>query len=277
MKKCIWVVENFTSDNGYDELIAEVKKQGHECCVIQYEPFQSGNYDKVCQDTDCVVFQGSINLAEQLQREKPKWKPGVIADWRNYECHNYYPPIVHQLFNRNYGIYTVDHLILDKWDIFRCYGEDASIWIRPSSGKKSFTARVVDLEEYDRFIDTWVIPYTKPTDKIVVSTPKKINSEFRYVCFYNEIVGESCYLYQGNRIYVPSSPTKSKEKCKDVLNDIEKLNVFPDPFFIVDIWEDIEGNFSLGELNSFSSAGLYKCNKEKIVTYVNKYCEGLFK
>lgn len=272
--KAKWIIEDFVADNCYQDLIDEVKKQGHECCVIKYFPFQSGNYDKVCQDRDCVVFQGSINLVEQLQKEKPNWVPGVIATWENYECHNYYPPISQHLFNRNYGMYTVEQLLPDKWDIFRCYGEDATIWIRPSSGKKSFTARTVDLEEYDKFINTWVIPYTKSDDKIVISTPKKVNGEWRFICSKDKgILGQSCYMYQGNRIYVPSAPNGAIQKCEDVLWEMNYKTYWPDPFFALDIVEDIEGNFSLMELNAFSSCGLYKANKETIVSEVSSYAE----
>ena len=109
--KAKWVIEDFVFDNGYEELIAEVKKQGHECCVIRYEPFQSGNYDKVCQDNDCVVFQGSIQLAEQLQKDKPNWRPGVIADWRNYWCVTWYAHMREHLFNDNYICMTAGELI----------------------------------------------------------------------------------------------------------------------------------------------------------------------
>lgn len=274
--KVKWVIENFVSDNGYEELIDEVKKQGHECCVIRYEPFQSGNYDKVCQDTDCVVFQGSINLGEQLQREKPNWVPGVIATWKNYECHEYYPFIAQHLFNRNYGIYRVDELLENRWNIFALFGEDATIWMRPSSGKKPFTARLVDLEEYEKFINTWVIPYTNGNDWIVISTPKKIRGEWRFICNNNqEVIAYSCYLYQGNRIYVPSAPIEAIQKCKDILWEMNHMNYWPDPFFAVDIWEDFDGKFSLGELNAFSSCGLYKCKKDPIVWEVSQYAESL--
>ncbi len=272
--KAKWVIENFVSDNCYEDLIDEVKKQGHECCVIKYFPFQNGKYDEICNDNDCVVFQGSINLAERFQREKPNWTPGVIATWENYECHNYYPIFDQHLFNCNYGIYTIYQLIEQKWDIFRCYGENATIWIRPDSGKKSFTAKLVDLEEYDKFVNSWIIPYTNPIDKIIVSTPKKVNGEWRFICSKEKgILGQSCYVYQGNRIYVPSAPSGATEKCKLVLLEMRRKKFWPDPFFALDIVEDIEGKFFLMELNAFSSCGLYKSNKETIVSEVSLYAE----
>lgn len=266
MKKCIWVVEDFTPDNGYEDLITEVKRQGFECCVIRYEPFQSGNYDKICNDDDCVVFQGSINLAEQFQREKPNWLPGVYATWENYECTKYYHGLAPYLLNRNYGFYNVSDLLEKQWEIFQLFGEDATIWMRPSTGKKTFTARLVQLEDYDNFVKKWVVPFTQPTDKVVVSTPKSINGEWRFICNRGTIIATSCYIYQGNRIYVPSCPNGARAKCEDVLD----FGYYPDNFFAVDICEDSEGKYYLMELNAFSSCGLYKCNKQEIVQQVSE-------
>lgn len=276
--KAKWLIEDFVADNNYQELIDEVKKQGHECCVIRYEPFQSGNYDKVCKDIDCVVFQGSIQLAEQLQKDKPNWKPGVIANWRNYWCVTWYAHMREHLFNKNYRCMTAGELLEEKWDLYRRFGQDATIWVRPDSGNKPFTAQTVELERFDKFYDQWIKNFCKPEDGIVVSTPKKINGEWRYICTGNDILGVSCYLYQGNRIYVPSAPTKATEKCKEVLKALHNSFPmdFPDKFFACDVWEDTEGNYFLGEFNAFSSCGLYKCNKEPIVREVSAYTESLF-
>jgi hypothetical protein len=273
--KAGWVIEDFVADNCYKDLINEVKKQGHECCVISYEPFQSGNYDKVFADDDCVVFQGSINLAEQLQKDKPKWIPGVIANWRNYWCVTWYAHMREHLLNKDYRCMTVGTLLDEKWDLYRRFGQDATIWVRPDSGNKPFTAQTIELEKFDKFYDQWIKGFCKPEDGIVVSTPKKINSEFRYICSGNDIIAMSCYKYQENKVYVPSAPTKATEKCKEILTDLHHsfpIN-FPDAFFACDIWEDIEGNYYLGEFNAFSSCGLYKCNKEVIVRMVSEYAE----
>ena len=43
----------------------------------------------------------------------------------------------------------------------------------------------------------------------------------------------------------------------------------PDPVYVIDIVEDNNGKFWLMELNSFSSAGLYACDKQAIVREVS--------
>lgn len=270
--KPIWLIENFVSDNYYQDLIDEVKKQGYECCVIQYQPFQSGDYNKVCSDTDCVVFQGSINLAEQLQKEKPQWRPGVIATWANYECDTYYPNFQEYLLNQDFEYVTVEELGNNWWDIYRKHGKEALIWARPASGKKTFKSSTIDLDEFDKVYKTWIVQYTKPDDVIVVASPKTINGEWRFICGENKIIGVSLYMYQENRIYIPSAPPKATELCQHILNSVSWR---PDRFFALDICETIDGKFWMLELNAFSSCGLYKANKANIVREVSEYASSL--
>lgn len=177
------------------------------------------------------------------------------------------------LFNDNYICITAGELLEMKWDLYRRFGRDATIWIRPDSGNKPFTAQTVELERFDKFYEQWIKGFCKESDGIVVSTPKKINSEFRFICSGNDIIAVSCYQYQGNKVYVPSAPTKATEKCKNVLKTLHNHfpMEFPDAFFACDIWEDLSGDFYLGEFNAFSSCGLYKCNKEPIVKEVSNY------
>lgn len=271
--KLTWCIEDFVSDNYYQDLIDEVKNQGHECCVIRYAPFQSGDYNKVCSDVDCVIFQGSINLAEQLQKEKPNWCPGVIATWSSYECNLYYQYFEEYLLNQDFEYITVEEFGNNRWDIYRKHGKEALIWARPSSGKKTFKASTIDLEEFDKVYNNWIVPYTNPNDVVVVSSPKTINGEWRFICCEQRIVGVSSYLYQGNRIYIPSAPAGATQLCQHIL---DSTTWRPDQFFALDICETIDGKFWMLELNAFSSCGLYKANKQNIVKEVSQYAKQKF-
>jgi hypothetical protein len=64
-----WLIEDFEGNGMLDPLIKEVEKQGMECEVINYVPFQSGEYNQYFNE-DCVVFYGSLNLGRQLQKDK---------------------------------------------------------------------------------------------------------------------------------------------------------------------------------------------------------------
>jgi hypothetical protein len=97
-----WLIEDFEADSSFDNFAEEVKRQGMECEVITYLPFQSGSYD-VYGDEDCVMVQGSINLVQQLQKEK-KWIPGAWLTPKAFECTTYYAHLGKYLFNDRYVI-----------------------------------------------------------------------------------------------------------------------------------------------------------------------------
>jgi hypothetical protein len=65
---------------------------------------------------------------------------------------------------------------------------------------------------------------------------------------------------------IPAVPEGATEMCKKVL----QKEYYPDRIFCVDICEDGDGEFWLLELNSFSSCGLYACDKDKIVKRVSE-------
>jgi hypothetical protein len=273
--KCKWLVENFIMDNNYEELIAEIKKQNYEVCVIGYDSSRGGvptnYYERVFNLNDCVVFQGSIQLAKKLKIEKPKWVPGIIADFNKYNCNVYYPYIKDHLLNVDYSFYRVNWLKENKWEFYRLFGREGVIWIRPNNGDKPFVAKTVKLEEFDTFCKKWILECCNISDYVVVSSPKSINAEWRFICNPEEILGMSCYRYQENRVFVPSAPLKAIEKCKEILKCYT-----PDAFFAIDICEDIEGHYYLMEFNAFSTCGLYKCDKETIVREVSTYAETLY-
>jgi hypothetical protein len=84
-----------------------------------------------------------------------------------------------------------------------------------------------------------------------------------------DIIGCSTYRYQGQITKVPSAPPGASMLVKEILN----VGYYPDKVFVIDICEDNDGNYWLLELNSFSSAGLYACNKLDIVRKVGIIAE----
>lgn len=266
--KPIWLIENFTGDNGYEDLIAEVRNQGMECIVLDITNHFELKPNLIKQN-DCVVFQGSIQLFRKLKRELNAFPIGWMTD-ENYLCSHYYPHFQRFLFNDVHVFCSVEGLIANKWRIYSTFGKEATIFVRPDGGDKSFTGRILDLQDFDKFWENDTACGAKKTELVVVSTPKNIKGEWRYICDKNkEILGVSLYKYNDLRTYIPSAP----EKATKLVNEILNVSWYPDPVFTVDICEDNDNNFWLLELNSFTSAGTYAANKKKIVETVSKIAE----
>jgi hypothetical protein len=266
-----WCVENFTGDNGYEDLIAEIRNQGYDCNVLDIRNHFTLQKD-IFKPNDCVVFQGSIQLFRKLKKELGAigCKPiGWMTD-ENYLCSNYYPRFKKYLFNDNHILIPLGELLNNRWDYYANFGKEAMIFIRPDGGDKAFKGMLLDLQDFDRFFSSGVNSKLNPDDFVVISTPKNIRGEWRYICSASQdIVASSLYIYQGQRTYVPSAPEKATMLVKEIL----KVGWYPDPIFTIDIAEDMDGNYWLMEFNSFTSAGTYAADKTKIVKVVSELAE----
>ena len=264
--KVKWLIENFTGDNGYEDLIVEVRNQGMECIVLDIRNHFTLR-EGLIEPNECVVFQGSIQLFKKLRSELFAYPLGWMSD-DNYLCSRYYPHFQKFLFNDLHVFTSVAGLKHNKWWFYAHLGKEALLHIRPDSGDKLFSGQLIDLQDFDRFFSADDVRCSaKDTDFVVVSTPKNIRGEWRFICTNKgEIVAVSTYMYHGKRTYIPSAPTRATELCQEIL----KVGWYPDPIFTVDICEDNDGNFWMMEFNSFTSAGTYGANKKSIVEKVSQ-------
>ena len=264
--KPIWIVENFVGDNSYEDLIEEVKKQGHKSIVLDI----TNHFElkpNLISSGDCVVFQGSIQLFRKLKAELPAYPVGWQTD-PHYLCSNYYPYVQKYLFNDKHVFTTIAGLKHNKFWFYGAFGKEALIYVRPNGGDKSFTGKLIDLQDFDKFfVEGSSQCDAKDTDMVVVSTPKNIRWEGRFiVTSEKEILGCSTYMFQGQRTYIPSAPEGATQLVKEIL----KIGYYPDPVFTIDICESADGEFYLMEFNSFTSAGTYAALKPLIVKRVSE-------
>ncbi len=269
-----WLIENFVGDNGYEDLITEVRNQGMECIVLDIRNHFELRPNLINKG-ECVVFQGSIQLFKKVKAELPVYPLGWMTD-ENYLCRNYYPHVQKYLFNDRHVFTTVAGLKHNKWWFYSAFSKEALIYVRPDNGDKTFTGQLIDLQDFDEFFEgngskklskRYSGCEIKNTDLLVVSTPKNIKGEYRYICTkYKEILGVSCYMYDGKRTLIPSAPENATKLVKEILDN----GWYPDPVFTIDIVEDGDGNFWLMEMNSFTSAGTYAAKKNSIVKRVSE-------
>jgi hypothetical protein len=263
--KCTWIVENFTGDNGYEDLIAEVRKQGIKCIVLDITNYFEIK-PEVVQLKECGIFQGSIQLFRKLKSSLSIYPLGWMTD-PHYLCTAYWPHFQKFLFNDKHIFMSVAGLKANKWWVYASFAKDALIYIRPDGGDKKFTGRLLDLQDFDRFFADAVQCQSKDTDIVVVSSPKNIRGEWRFICTKDkEILACSLYKYNDQRTYIPSAPERATKLVKEIL----EVGWYPDPVFTIDIVEDMDGNYWMMEINSFTSAGTYAAPKAPIIKRVSE-------
>lgn len=272
MKNVKWLIESFDRDNSFEELSEEVKRQGMECELIKYEPYESGTYD-VFPGEQCVVFQGSINLARQIQREK-QWIPGPLATWNNYLCQTYYSHYGKWLLNGQYTMLPFIEFMRRKDEFLEKFG--GSFFLRPNGGTKSFTGFPCSAKDLEGNMGKYLQSECPFDELVLVSPVQQIHREWRLICASNrgakgadrfKILTGSRYKTWGRSDYNPEVPKEAIDLALEILNASLWM---PDSVFCMDICDSPMGKYHLLEIGAFSVAGLYKCDMKPIVEHVSE-------
>jgi hypothetical protein len=259
-----WLIQNFTQDEDIDRLIAEVLGQGMVCHFVDRN---SGHFDAAFPVGDCVVAYGSLNFTDMV-RKSGLWRPGAYYDRDCYECVAYYPHFDDFLLNRG-ATYAQFRWLPDmKSQLFENHGQDGAIFVRPSSGHKPFTGQVIYEEDFERDIKDFHPGPINGSDWIVVSNPRNVEYEWRFVVVDNVIVSGCQYRGEkGRRILLRDYSPDAYMFARVVLNQVDYR---PDRAFTLDVCTTTSGKFYVIEINSFSSSGLYKMNLEPVVREVSR-------
>jgi hypothetical protein len=263
--KVKWLIEDYEHDSSLEPLMAEVRKQGMDLEVVKYEPWESGTFDNY-DNEDCVVFYGTLNLGRQLQRQKG-WVPGVYCNFKNLCCKAYYSYWGEYLFNQDYIMLPMMEILRRREEIFKQFGVDDTIWIRPDSGAKTFTGQTVPLELLDKEFKLFGNYAAKPLDDIiaVISSPKVIDAEWRIVVVEGKPVAASQYK-KDDKLDI-------EEGCDydawNLASSIASEDWQPDVAYTLDICLS-NGVYHLLEANSFSCSGLYESDPKFIVKAISE-------
>lgn len=261
-----WIIENYTKEQSFRELTEAVEKLGYPLLKIDGDYTHSMLANFKSSKKTCVMVNGTIKICKIIKDELKNYcSPIIYSDFEKYKCSNYYSYFGPYLFNDKYCIMSLKELERQKFDIWGHYGKESLIFIRPDSGDKPFQAGVLDFKDLAQFMDTHNNCHH---DLVLVSTPKNIKWEGRFVVSkYKEIISQSTYRFQGLVTKIPAVPDNTLKLCQEILNKVE---YYPDSVFCLDLCEDSDNTPWLLELTSFSSAGLYATDKEKIVKRVSE-------
>src|SRR5690606_3444445 len=118
--------------------------------------------------------------------------PGVYCNLQQLQCTSYYPKFGELLLNSQYIMLPFGELNRQKEFLFQCLGEE-KIFIRPNSGFKIFTGKVVTRDSWDEDLRLFGF-YSVEADKLVIASKSQdIFGEWRFVVVDNQIVSGSKY------------------------------------------------------------------------------------
>lgn len=270
--KVKWLLESDVFEEGLEYLQQAITDQGMEYKICNYVPFQQGGkFLDLFEKTDCVVFYGSLQFASQVQKYAP-WIPGVYRTLANYDCTYYYPRLNKHLLNEKYIMLPFGELERRKDFLFSVLSEDNCLFVRPSSGYKTFTGKVVSQETWKRDVELFGFYEVKPEELVVVANPQNLTGEWRLVVVEGKIITASQYRNELSHLggltkFVGGAPDDILAYAQQVLDETQFA---PDPVWCLDMCRTLKGEIKVLEIGCFSCAGLYMCNKEAIVKEIGR-------
>lgn len=270
-----WVVDSFIFEEGR---IPEesFKEAGIEFFKFDYIPFLTDKIEIPYSDSEPVVTYTSLNVVNHLTSYY-----GCYYDRFFYNCNVFMsllnvPPT--EFLNHDHIFCTFKDLLNDYNFYFDLFRRD-DLFFRPNGGRKEFTGNVISRESMESELSAIEQMYNMNRDSmILISTPKKIKEEIRFVIGNREILGSSRYRVNDRKL----EDDKVKPECTEYVKKIiDGTSWVPDDLFVLDlamIEEDSKIVPKIIELNSFSCSGWYAgIDTTQMIKKVSEIVERNFK
>ena len=171
---------------------------------------------------------------------------------------------------------TWKEFLEDKTEIYKKWGIDNCIFIRPNSGDKLFPAQILPYDSNKQFEEALYrikLYDIQDNDLCLISTPKNIKTEWRFFVTANGVITGANF----KNTYGTVTPVAIDETTILGQLAISYANIFvrateyiPNKVWVMDICELQNGKFKVVELNAFSCSGIYSgCDVTKIIEVVD--------
>jgi hypothetical protein len=266
-----WLLDASVFSAYHDDLVAAIHRSGGTA-----RSFNSPNPPYDWDDTSlpyrsafpreaCVVTHADIDLVLRVQSDA-LWTPGVFATLPHYFCSHYYAHFGRFLLNRDYVMLPFGELRRCADFLFETLGHDGRIFVRPDSPLKLFAGLIASHATFDRDLEFMAF-YEFPVETlVVVSSPKNIEAEWRFVIADQAIVA-GCRYKDGD---FAITSTDVDPEARRVADAVLATGHAPDSVWVMDICRTSDGTCHLLEIGAFSFANLYGCDKNAVVEAVSR-------
>jgi len=262
-----WIVDTHMEKNvylSYPFIAKAAESLGAKVASLSYKDgsiigLNSENYFNKTLNT---VVYGSIQFCNKIKRtEHFDYVNGLFFNDNVKKYHLYASHLAEFLLND-------DYIILPYAEVKRRkLSSGQSFFIKPNSGLKEFTGKVINSDNFDFEINSMnQIERVFPEELCVISSVKKIDAEFRYVIVDGEVITGSEYRWDNSMdVRIDTLPI-----CDELAEKIARHPWQADDIYVADI-AYTNGEAKLIELNAFSSSGMYACDTNKIVEAVSNF------
>lgn len=258
-----WVVDKYIFEDN-ETPIETFKKLGIEIYEYDYIPFLVNNTEIPFSENDePIVVYSTINAARRI--------PHYYGHYLNEQlmaCNVYmslFDTHPDNFLNQDHLFCTFQKL-KDDYDFYYDLFKKDSLFFRPNNGVKEFTGGVIHRENMMRELEAMEYMYNiSPESMILVSTPKKIHEEARFLIGNGEIIASSRYQIKGKH----KTDTNVAQTSIDFVETVLRQSYWrPAELFCLDVAETDNGP-KIIELNSFSCSGWYAMDAEYVIREVS--------
>lgn len=254
-----WVLEHDVFPDADQALAAAVREAGGQVLAWSDEWWATGRWPKHLGEP--TVFHGSLANADRIARELP-WRPGAFCATDRFACSTWWPAAVDDLVSSSYVVTTAAALVADG--PLHEFGD--RVFVRPDSPLKPFGGRVLDRDRITLAALDHGFYYDDEELSVVVAPAVEVGAEWRFVVAGARVVAGSGYAPDGRT--AGTAITDSHASWHYAADVITRLSP-PDPVYILDVCETPAGLRVL-ELNPFSGADLYNCDRRAVVEAVHE-------
>ncbi len=262
----LWVLEPGVFASGDDEMERAVKAAGHEIIHWNDDWWQSGQWPVVADDP--VVFQGSLANAHRVRAELP-WRPGSYCDTSAFLCSTWYSHVADWLLHEEWVLTHADALADNPRAVLGSLASASHVFIRPDSPLKPFSGRVLPVDGITLDALDHGFYYDDKTIAVVAAPVRDVGREWRYVVADGRVVAGSAYD-AASRSASPDDPNGGAWTfAQEVVAGLTP----PERVYVLDVCE-VDDRLRLLELNPFSGADLYACDRTAVLAAVARAATG---
>ena len=270
--KVNWLLDTVALGPIHDELAQAVIECGHKAtsATRPNPPYDwddvDSNFFEAIPAGSCTVISGDIDMVTRV-RSNPIWTPGVFAKVEEYFCSNYYVHFGKYVLNGDYLMLPFGELDRRSDFLFATLGNEDQLFVRPDSSLKLFTGQTISKSTFKKDLEFLEFSEPASNDLVVISSPKNVVTEWRFVVVDRKVVTGSLYKNQGQLVTELVEQSPARNFAQRVCNDVKP---HPQRVWILDICMTADSKLHVIEVGGFSFAGLYACDKVKIVEEVSR-------
>lgn len=250
-----WVLEEITFSDRQVRLTEAARAAGHHVVFWNDDWWTTRKFPTL---TGHVVFHGSLGNASRIASEV-EWSPGAFCATDRFSCSSWYEDAKQWLIHRTWATTTVTNLVTTPTRYLEQIGAEQSFFVRPDSPLKPFSGRVLDQATLSMAALDFGFYYDDPHLPIIVMPVLEISDEWRLVVSNGKPIAASSYVASRDEV-----ESGCPAHVWQFANEIAETLPAPEAIYVLDICES-EGELRLLELNPFSGADLYACDRTAIV------------